>query len=199
MPRPDDVDNADLNDWEKRGLERAEEFKRIGSAYALLHATKPATIGLVLASNPLSLLAWSVSSSRALTTDLIIRQDRREVSRLDRHLPTPHRDPRPRNPLLPHRHLPNIHLPVPPALHAGCRRRAREPRLVPAQATGVLVVPQGAGADSEGVGPDDWGSGVVQGTSCWWAFCCDGEAGGLARGYRGVCCAGVEVRTLTRT
>lgn len=97
----------------------------------------------------------------ALTTDLIIRQDRREVPRLDRHHPTPLRDPRPRNPLLPHRHLPNIHLPVPPALHAGRRRRARESRLVSTQAAGVFVVSEGIGADSQGVGPDDGGSGVV--------------------------------------
>lgn len=58
MPRPEGANDADLNDWERKGLERAEEFKRLGSAYALLHATKPSTIGLVLAATPLSLLAW---------------------------------------------------------------------------------------------------------------------------------------------
>jgi microsomal epoxide hydrolase len=58
MPRPNGVSDDDLNDWEKGGLERAEEFKKFGSAYALFHATKPSTIGLVLAANPLSLLAW---------------------------------------------------------------------------------------------------------------------------------------------
>ena len=58
MPRPDGVDDSQMDEWEKKGLERAEEFTKLNSAYALLHATKPATIGLVLAANPLSLLAW---------------------------------------------------------------------------------------------------------------------------------------------
>lgn len=43
---------------EMRGLERFAEFKRTGSAYALLSATRPSTIGFVLASSPLALLAW---------------------------------------------------------------------------------------------------------------------------------------------
>ena len=58
MPRPEGVVDDDLSSWEKQGLERADEFKKLGSAYALLHATKPSTIGLVLATNPLSLFAW---------------------------------------------------------------------------------------------------------------------------------------------
>ena len=60
MPRPEGVNDDDLNEWEKQGLARADEFKRLGSAYALFHATKPSTIGLVLAASPLSLLAWYV-------------------------------------------------------------------------------------------------------------------------------------------
>ncbi|PVI07808.1 alpha/beta-hydrolase [Periconia macrospinosa] len=64
MPRPAGfVDDGDLNDWEKQGPERADEFKKLGSAYALLHATKTSTIGLVLAANPLSLLAWHEQGS----------------------------------------------------------------------------------------------------------------------------------------
>ncbi|KAF2173377.1 hypothetical protein M409DRAFT_61817 [Zasmidium cellare ATCC 36951] len=43
---------------EKQGLLRAQEFARKGSAYALEHATRPSTIALVLASNPIALLAW---------------------------------------------------------------------------------------------------------------------------------------------
>jgi microsomal epoxide hydrolase len=58
MPRPEGVDDSDITDLEKEGLDRAAEFKRLGSAYALMHATKPSTIGLVLAASPLSLLAW---------------------------------------------------------------------------------------------------------------------------------------------
>ncbi|KAG8531141.1 uncharacterized protein KY384_004499 [Bacidia gigantensis] len=46
------------DDIEEKGLERARQFQKLESAYALIHATKPATIGYVLAANPLSLLAW---------------------------------------------------------------------------------------------------------------------------------------------
>lgn len=57
MPQPEQtVDEPD--ELEKKGLVRAAQFTRLESAYALLHATKPATIGYILAANPLSLLAW---------------------------------------------------------------------------------------------------------------------------------------------
>ncbi|KAH7379160.1 Alpha/Beta hydrolase protein [Phaeosphaeria sp. MPI-PUGE-AT-0046c] len=58
MPRPQFVESLNISYTERKGIERFEEFKRLGSAYALIHATKPSTIGLVLAANPLSLLAW---------------------------------------------------------------------------------------------------------------------------------------------
>lgn len=58
MPRPQFLEDACISPTEEKGIERSEDFKRLGSAYALLHATKPSTIGLVLAANPLSLLAW---------------------------------------------------------------------------------------------------------------------------------------------
>jgi microsomal epoxide hydrolase len=58
MPEPEGVKDEDITTLEKQGLERSAEFKRLGSAYALFHATKPATIGLVLSASPLSLLAW---------------------------------------------------------------------------------------------------------------------------------------------
>ena len=58
MPKPEGVNDDELSDLEKQGLERSEEFKRLGSSYALQHATKPSTIGLVLATSPLALLAW---------------------------------------------------------------------------------------------------------------------------------------------
>ncbi|KAF4335453.1 microsomal epoxide hydrolase [Fusarium beomiforme] len=57
MPKPDNA-TEEISEAEKKGLERAEEFHRLGSAYALFHATKPSTIGLVLSSSPLALLAW---------------------------------------------------------------------------------------------------------------------------------------------
>jgi len=45
---------------EKKGLERAKDFDSFGSAYAREHGTRPATIGVVLSSSPIALLAWSV-------------------------------------------------------------------------------------------------------------------------------------------
>ncbi|KAL8743847.1 MAG: hypothetical protein Q9190_003836 [Brigantiaea leucoxantha] len=57
MPEPANPIGA-MDDIEKKGVEKAAQFKRSESAYALFHATKPATIGYVLAANPLSLLAW---------------------------------------------------------------------------------------------------------------------------------------------
>lgn len=39
-------------------MKRAKEFSATGSAYAQMHATRPATIGLVLSSSPIALLSW---------------------------------------------------------------------------------------------------------------------------------------------
>ncbi len=47
-----------LSDKEKRGLERYNNFGTVGNAYAREHGTRPATIGLVLSSSPVALLAW---------------------------------------------------------------------------------------------------------------------------------------------
>ena len=57
MPEPKSVKTA-ISDAEQIGLQRAREFHRIGSAYAVEHATKPSTIGFAVGSNPVSLLAW---------------------------------------------------------------------------------------------------------------------------------------------
>jgi microsomal epoxide hydrolase len=75
MPRPDGADDKDLNDWEKGGLIRADEFKKLGSAYALFHATKPSTIGLALAANPLALLVWYASRLNLEQIPLTTSQD----------------------------------------------------------------------------------------------------------------------------
>ncbi|KAK9789088.1 putative Epoxide hydrolase N-terminal domain-containing protein [Seiridium cardinale] len=58
MPDPGNISETEYNDLEKKGLERASWFSRLGSAYALEHATKPATIGLTLSASPLAMLAW---------------------------------------------------------------------------------------------------------------------------------------------
>jgi microsomal epoxide hydrolase len=47
-----------LSAAETRGLDRMHAFKTSGRAYAIEHGTRPATIGLVLASSPLAQLAW---------------------------------------------------------------------------------------------------------------------------------------------
>ncbi|EDU43394.1 MhpC hydrolase or acyltransferase alpha beta hydrolase superfamily [Pyrenophora tritici-repentis] len=47
-----------LSEAEKKGLERANEFREVGRGYAIEHQTRPSTIGLVLASSPIAQLAW---------------------------------------------------------------------------------------------------------------------------------------------
>jgi hypothetical protein len=46
-------------------MERGLAFKAFGSAYAVAHATRPSTMGIVLSSNPLALLAWYVTLASA--------------------------------------------------------------------------------------------------------------------------------------
>ncbi|KAK4940405.1 hypothetical protein LTR10_019511 [Elasticomyces elasticus] len=58
LEQPEGVNEADINDAEKKGLKRMRGFIETGSAYAQEHGTRPATIGFVLASSPLALLAW---------------------------------------------------------------------------------------------------------------------------------------------
>ncbi|KIW41832.1 uncharacterized protein PV06_05439 [Exophiala oligosperma] len=55
--KPDDADET-YTQQEVEGLQRVAEFSRSGTGYAIEQSTKPATIGLVLATNPLALLAW---------------------------------------------------------------------------------------------------------------------------------------------
>jgi microsomal epoxide hydrolase len=60
MPYPENATTGSLplEEPEKEGLERGDTFGKTGTAYALEHATRPATIGFVLSSSPLALLAW---------------------------------------------------------------------------------------------------------------------------------------------
>ncbi|KAH8887998.1 alpha/beta-hydrolase [Thozetella sp. PMI_491] len=59
MPPPDlALIKSPINEKERDGLERHFFFKHNGSAYAWTHATRPSTIGFVLSSNPIALLAW---------------------------------------------------------------------------------------------------------------------------------------------
>ncbi|KAF2808191.1 epoxide hydrolase 1 [Mytilinidion resinicola] len=54
----DPLENAELSDVERKGLQRTQAFRQRGFAYAQEHGTRPSTIGHVLSSNPLALLAW---------------------------------------------------------------------------------------------------------------------------------------------
>lgn len=47
-----------VEDVEKRGLSRKQEFRTTGIAYAMLQGTRPSTLGLALSSSPLALLTW---------------------------------------------------------------------------------------------------------------------------------------------
>lgn len=58
MDKPGSVSEDQVNSVERQGLKQAEDFGLIHSAYALEHGTKPATIGFVLESSPIALLAW---------------------------------------------------------------------------------------------------------------------------------------------
>ena len=46
---------------EKKSLQRSMDFALGGMGYAMIHATRPSTIGLVVGSSPIALLAWYVA------------------------------------------------------------------------------------------------------------------------------------------
>ncbi|KAF1944653.1 epoxide hydrolase-like protein [Clathrospora elynae] len=51
-------DEGVLTAFEKEALDRQKKWQATGTAYAQEHGTRPSTIGNVLSSNPLALLAW---------------------------------------------------------------------------------------------------------------------------------------------
>ena len=55
---PEGVDPSSVSDSERKQLQRLSDFGTYGNAYAKEHGTKGGTIGLVLSSSPLALLAW---------------------------------------------------------------------------------------------------------------------------------------------
>lgn len=58
MGRPQGISDDHLGASERDGIKRMEEFRMVGSGYAIEHGTRPSTIGHVLASSPVALLAW---------------------------------------------------------------------------------------------------------------------------------------------
>lgn len=57
-PPPNKDELAPPTETEMRALQRGMAFARGGMGYAVIHGTKPSTIGLALASSPQALLAW---------------------------------------------------------------------------------------------------------------------------------------------
>jgi microsomal epoxide hydrolase len=61
MPgKPEGATEEPLTPRELEGLSRGAMFQQNGFAYATEHGTRPSTIGHVLSSSPVALLAWSV-------------------------------------------------------------------------------------------------------------------------------------------
>ncbi|KAJ6157774.1 Isopenicillin N synthase [Penicillium chermesinum] len=58
MGPPTGVTDDQLTAAEKKGIERMKNFRALGCGYMNEHATRPSTIGHVVASSPLALLAW---------------------------------------------------------------------------------------------------------------------------------------------
>ncbi|CAI7629037.1 unnamed protein product [Penicillium viridicatum] len=58
MRRPDGMTDDHLNAFERKGIDRMMNFIAAGSAYATEQGTRPSTIGHVLSSSPMALLAW---------------------------------------------------------------------------------------------------------------------------------------------
>jgi len=59
MGRPEGMTDDGLDTYEREGIERMNNFRTMGSGYATEHGTRPSTIGHVISSNPVALLAWS--------------------------------------------------------------------------------------------------------------------------------------------
>lgn len=79
MPEPAGVSKS-YSAIETQGLARANTWLRTGTAYALEQARNPSTIGFVLASSPIALLAWFVSASSYFSFSDMTSQDWRKAS-----------------------------------------------------------------------------------------------------------------------
>jgi microsomal epoxide hydrolase len=58
MRKPEGVLESEYSPLEQKGLARFKKFMTTGTAYSMEHGSRTATIGLVLSSSPLALLAW---------------------------------------------------------------------------------------------------------------------------------------------
>lgn len=55
-----------MSEFDRACVDRMEEFGKTEFAYRDEHATKPATIGIVVGSSPVAMLAWYVYESPSL-------------------------------------------------------------------------------------------------------------------------------------
>ncbi|SPO06244.1 related to epoxide hydrolase [Cephalotrichum gorgonifer] len=69
MVDPGNIDEARYSATEKAALQGVREFREKGGGYSLMHATRPSTIGLALATSPLALLSWVGEKFLAWTDD----------------------------------------------------------------------------------------------------------------------------------
>lgn len=58
MGVPKGMKIEDLDEQDQKGLARARAWSEWGQGYRLEHSTRPATIGAVLDSSPVAVLAW---------------------------------------------------------------------------------------------------------------------------------------------
>lgn len=58
MGPPAGITDEHLTAAEREGIERMKDFRLFGSGYMNEHGTRPSTIGHVVSSSPLALLAW---------------------------------------------------------------------------------------------------------------------------------------------
>ncbi|GJN90554.1 hypothetical protein Rhopal_003566-T1 [Rhodotorula paludigena] len=67
---PDDAsERHQIKPHEEQALERAKEFQTTGRGYAIEQGTRPGTIGIVVGSSPISLLAWLAEKFHAWTDE----------------------------------------------------------------------------------------------------------------------------------
>lgn len=57
-PPPKNADELPVDELEKKGLAKGKAWQDFGTAYGQEHGTRTGTIGLVLSSSPIALLAW---------------------------------------------------------------------------------------------------------------------------------------------
>jgi microsomal epoxide hydrolase len=58
IAKPPSIGDEKLSPLEEEGQKRAKSFGTYGCGYYFMHATRPSTIGHIVATNPVALLAW---------------------------------------------------------------------------------------------------------------------------------------------